>query len=115
MIILQKVSKIRQVEILHFASWECARVRVCHTGARLGDSKNFVQAVLNLLNLEEIHHVSSRFGRYGLTNPIMIRFYRHLVSVNPLLSGEIDTRQVGIDDGREGGFVGGRCVGMGCC
>ena len=115
MIILQKVSKIRQVNLLHFASWKCVRFRVRHASARLGDSKNVVQAVLNLLILEEIHHASIRFNRYGLKNPIMIRIDHSLVIVNPLSSGEIDTRQVGIYDGRKGGFVGGRRVRLGRC
>ena len=115
MIILQKVSKIRQVNILHFALGKCARVWVCHASSRLGESKNVVQAVLNILILEEIHHASSHFNRYGLTNPSMIRLDHRLVSVNTLSSGEMYTRLVGIDDSLEDGFVGGWCVGMGWC
>ena len=89
------------------------RFCVRHASARLGDSKNVVQAVLNLLILEEIHHVSSRFDRYGPTNTSMIWLDHRLVSVNTLSSGEMYTRLVGIDDSLEDGFVGGWCVGMG--
>ena len=65
-------------------------VHVRHASDRLGDSKNVVQAVLNLLILEEIHHASSHFDRYGLTNPSIIRLDHCIVSVNPLFSVEID-------------------------
>ena len=91
MIILQKVSKTRQVKIVHFASWKCARVCVCHAGARLREYENVVQAVLNLFILKYIHYVSSHFNRDCQTDPSMMRIDHRLVGVDPLWSGEIDT------------------------
>ena len=84
------------------------RVHVCHASAILGDSENVVQAVLNLFILKEIHHVSIRFNIYCLKNPSTVRIDHRIVGVNPLPSGDIDTRRVVIYDGLEVGFVGGQ-------